>query len=156
MSLWAKAQQLPAEALQQVHSVYGEHFPIEVRHFLSTWIEEKIWFVQRLLHFSFLRNFLYKTLMFSYSIKYDRIYCKTFILLENFFVICIFISRTDLEPDNPQYEQYITTLVGSLVQELETKAASLNTEDLFLTKLKLIEAAKMFRVSNIISMSCSL
>jgi signal transducer and activator of transcription 5B len=44
MSLWAKAQQLPPEALQQVHSVYGEHFPIEVRHFLSSWIEEKMWY----------------------------------------------------------------------------------------------------------------
>ncbi|XP_015116346.1 signal transducer and activator of transcription 5B [Diachasma alloeum] len=95
MSLWAKAQQLPQESLQQVRSVYGEHFPIEVRHFLSSWIEEKMW--------------------------------------------------TDIEPDNPQYEQYTTNLVGSLIQELETKAASLHTEDLFLTKLKLIEAAKTFR-----------
>lgn len=43
MSLWAKAQQLPQDALQQVRSVYGEHFPIEVRHFLSSWIEEKMW-----------------------------------------------------------------------------------------------------------------
>nr|KAF7389710.1 hypothetical protein H0235_018194 [Vespula pensylvanica] len=95
MSLWAKAQQLPQEALQQVRSVYGEHFPIEVRHFLSSWIEDKMW--------------------------------------------------TDIEPDNPQYEQYIANLVASLIQELETKAASLNTEDLFLTKLKLMEAAKTFR-----------
>ncbi|XP_046749375.1 signal transducer and activator of transcription 5B isoform X1 [Diprion similis] len=95
MSLWAKAQQLPPEALQQVRSVYGEHFPIEVRHFLSSWIEEKMW--------------------------------------------------ADIEPDNPQHEQYITSLVGLLVQELEAKAASFTTEDMFLTKLKLMEAAKMFR-----------
>lgn len=46
MSLWGKAQQLPPEALQKVRSVYGEHFPIEVRHFLSNWIEEKIWYVK--------------------------------------------------------------------------------------------------------------
>ncbi|XP_034939786.1 signal transducer and activator of transcription 5B [Chelonus insularis] len=95
MALWTKAQQLPQQALEQIRSVYGEHFPIEVRHFLSSWIEEKMW--------------------------------------------------TDIEPDNPQYEQYITNLVASLIQELETKAASLNTEDLFLTKLKLLEAAKTFR-----------
>ncbi|XP_058798217.1 signal transducer and activator of transcription 5B [Phymastichus coffea] len=96
MALWAKAQQLPPEALQKVRSVYGEHFPIEVRHFLSTWIEEKMW--------------------------------------------------TDIEPDNPQYEQYIANLVESLIQELETKAASLsNTDDLFLTRIKLMEAAKNFR-----------
>ncbi|XP_014280381.1 signal transducer and activator of transcription 5B isoform X2 [Halyomorpha halys] len=43
MSLWAKAQQLQGEALQQVRAVYGEHFPIEVRHFLAPWIEEKLW-----------------------------------------------------------------------------------------------------------------
>lgn len=58
-----------------------------------------------------------------------------------------FYCRTDIEPDNPQYEQYIATLVRSLIQELETKAASLNTDDMFLTKLKLMEAAKNFRVS---------
>jgi signal transducer and activator of transcription 5B len=42
----------------------------------------------------------------------------------------------------------VTGLVGSLIQELETKANAMTTEDLFLTKLKLIEAASMFRVSN--------
>lgn len=40
----------------------------------------------------------------------------------------------------------MANLVVSLIQELESKAASLNTEDLFLTRLKLTEAAKMFRV----------
>ncbi|KDR18762.1 hypothetical protein L798_06440 [Zootermopsis nevadensis] len=94
MALWAKAQQLQGDALQQVRSVYGEHFPIEVRHFLAAWIEEKMW---------------------------------------------------DLDPENPQHEQYVTGLVGSLIQELEAKANTMTTEDLFLTKLKLIEAANMFR-----------
>lgn len=50
MSLWAKSQQLPNEALKQVHAMYGEHFPIEVRHFLSAWIEEKMW---RVYHINF-------------------------------------------------------------------------------------------------------
>jgi hypothetical protein len=45
MSLWTKAQQLQGDALQQVRAVYGEHFPIEVRHFLAAWIEEKMWYV---------------------------------------------------------------------------------------------------------------
>lgn len=54
----------------------------------------------------------------------------------------------DLEPipDNPQHEQYVANLFTSLLQEMEMKAASLNTEDLFLAKLKLVEAAKMFRL----------
>ncbi|CAA9998835.1 unnamed protein product [Nesidiocoris tenuis] len=42
MALWAKAQQLVGDALQQVQAIYGEHFPIEVRHFLAPWIEEKV------------------------------------------------------------------------------------------------------------------
>jgi signal transducer and activator of transcription 5B len=54
----------------------------------------------------------------------------------------------DLDPENPQHEQYVTGLVASLIQELEAKATTMTTEDLFLTKLKLIEAANMFRVSN--------
>ncbi|XP_014225592.1 signal transducer and activator of transcription 5B isoform X2 [Trichogramma pretiosum] len=95
MSLWAKTQQLPPELLQKVRSVYGEHFPIEVRHFLAGWIEERVW--------------------------------------------------TNVDPENPQNEQYITTLIQSLIQELETKVQQLNTEDLFLTKIKLMEAAKTFR-----------
>jgi len=47
MSLWTKAQQLQGDALQQVRAVYGEHFPIEVRHFLAAWIEEKMWYVHK-------------------------------------------------------------------------------------------------------------
>ena len=42
MSLWTKSQQLQGEALRQVQAVYGEHFPIEVRHFLAPWIESKM------------------------------------------------------------------------------------------------------------------
>lgn len=95
MSLWTKAQQLQGEALQQVRAVYGEHFPIEVRHFLSSWIEDKMW--------------------------------------------------TEVDLNNVQHEQYASSLVASFIQELETKANAMTTEDLFVTKLKLIEAATMFR-----------
>ncbi|CAG9825338.1 unnamed protein product [Phaedon cochleariae] len=93
MSLWAKVQQLPPGSLQQI---YGDHFPIEVRHYLAQYIEEKFW---------------------------------------------------DLEPqpDNPQHEQYIAGLVNSLIQEIENKAAVVTDAEYFLTKLKLAEAAKMFR-----------
>lgn len=54
MALWAKAQTLPPEALQQVRAIYTDLFPIEVRHFLASWIEEKMWCVLRgLVHFVF-------------------------------------------------------------------------------------------------------
>ncbi|XP_044753022.1 signal transducer and activator of transcription 5B isoform X2 [Coccinella septempunctata] len=43
MSLWAKAQQLPSESIQQIYAIYGDHFPIEVRHCLAQYIEEKFW-----------------------------------------------------------------------------------------------------------------
>ncbi|XP_026823730.1 signal transducer and activator of transcription 5B isoform X2 [Ooceraea biroi] len=96
MSLWAKAQQLPPEILQRVHSIYGDHFPIEVRHFLSAWLEEKMW--------------------------------------------------SDIEPENPQHEQYISNIILSLIQEIENKALALqNDRDFFLAKLKLTEVAKSFR-----------
>ncbi|XP_042239930.1 signal transducer and activator of transcription 5B-like isoform X2 [Homarus americanus] len=42
MSLWNRAQQLPPDALRQVQNVYGEQFPIEVRHYLAGWIEDKM------------------------------------------------------------------------------------------------------------------
>lgn len=43
MALWAKAQQLPPESLQHIKDIYGDHFPIEVRHYLAQYIEEKFW-----------------------------------------------------------------------------------------------------------------
>ncbi|XP_059486030.1 signal transducer and activator of transcription 5B isoform X2 [Neocloeon triangulifer] len=95
MSLWTKAQTLTGDALQQVRAVYGEHFPIEVRHFLAGWIEEKMW--------------------------------------------------QDIDPDNPAHEPYVNELVRSMIQELDNKANNMNTEELFLTRLKLTEAANMFR-----------
>jgi signal transducer and activator of transcription 5B len=97
MSLWAKAQQLPPDSLQQIRAIYGDHFPIEVRHYLAQYIEEKFW------------------------------------------------SEVEPVPENPQHEQYVAGLVNSLIQEMENKAAVVNDTEYFLTKLKLAEAAKMFR-----------
>lgn len=56
-----------------------------------------------------------------------------------------FIFRSE-EPvtDNLQYEQYVTGLVNSLITEIENKASSMSDGD-FVMKLKLVEAAKMFR-----------
>ncbi|KAJ8947459.1 hypothetical protein NQ318_009760 [Aromia moschata] len=90
MSLWAKAQQLPSESLQQIRAIYGDHFPIEVRHYLAQ-------------------------------------------------------SEIEPVPDNPQHEQYVAGLVNSLITEIENKAAVVTDAEYFLTKLKLAEAAKMFR-----------
>lgn len=42
MALWAKVQQLSGAAIQKVHCLYGDHFPIEVRYSLAGWIEERI------------------------------------------------------------------------------------------------------------------
>ncbi|KAH6929480.1 hypothetical protein HPB50_000580 [Hyalomma asiaticum] len=43
MSLWSRLQELPGELLRQCQLAYGEHFPMEVRCALATWIEEKPW-----------------------------------------------------------------------------------------------------------------
>lgn len=95
MSLWARTQQLQGELFAQVRSLYGDHFPIEVRHFLAPWIEEKMW--------------------------------------------------AELDPENPEHEQYVNGIVESLALELESKAHSMTSEDMVLTKWTLVEAAKMFR-----------
>ncbi|XP_018013071.1 signal transducer and activator of transcription 5B [Hyalella azteca] len=43
MTLWAKTQQLPEEAQFKVKAAYREHqFPIEVRHYMAAWIEDKM------------------------------------------------------------------------------------------------------------------
>lgn len=45
MAVWIQAQQLQGEALRQMQALYGQHFPIEVRHYLSQWIESQAWWV---------------------------------------------------------------------------------------------------------------
>uniref|UniRef100_A0A668APC2 Signal transducer and activator of transcription n=1 Tax=Myripristis murdjan TaxID=586833 RepID=A0A668APC2_9TELE len=43
MAVWIQAQQLQGEALHQMQALYGQHFPIEVRHYLAQWIESQLW-----------------------------------------------------------------------------------------------------------------
>ncbi|ELW54973.1 Signal transducer and activator of transcription 5A [Tupaia chinensis] len=45
MAGWIQAQQLQGDALRQMQVLYGQHFPIEVRHYLAQWIESQPWFV---------------------------------------------------------------------------------------------------------------
>ncbi|RXM94653.1 hypothetical protein EOD39_17755 [Acipenser ruthenus] len=42
MALWKKVQCLPTETL---NSLYPPTFPIEVRHYLASWLEEQPWYV---------------------------------------------------------------------------------------------------------------
>ncbi|XP_052900933.1 signal transducer and transcription activator isoform X1 [Anopheles moucheti] len=42
MSLWARVNQLPQPILEQIRFIYGSNFPIEVRHYLAEWIEERL------------------------------------------------------------------------------------------------------------------
>lgn len=44
MAMWIQAQQLQGEALHQMQALYGQHFPIEVRHYLAQWIESQLWY----------------------------------------------------------------------------------------------------------------
>ncbi|MEQ2227393.1 Signal transducer and activator of transcription 5B [Ilyodon furcidens] len=41
--MWIQAQQLQGNALHQMQALYGQHFPIEVRHYLAQWIESQPW-----------------------------------------------------------------------------------------------------------------
>ena len=38
--LWSRTQLLEPEYLNQLHQIYGEHFPIEARHHLAGWLEQ--------------------------------------------------------------------------------------------------------------------
>lgn len=90
MTLWTRAQQLPPECLQKVRMIYVDHFPIEVRHCLASWIESRIW---------------------------------------------------TAEPEDQQ-----RSFVNELVQEIQTNADLMLSPDMFVTKMKLLEAAKNFHM----------
>ena len=47
------------------------------------------------------------------------------------------VFRSDVDPYNPQHEQSAASVLGSLIQELESKAQILTTEEFFLTKINL-------------------
>ncbi|XP_062539475.1 signal transducer and transcription activator-like isoform X2 [Armigeres subalbatus] len=42
MSLWRSVNQLPKHLLDQIQYIYGNSFPIEVRHYLAEWLEERL------------------------------------------------------------------------------------------------------------------
>lgn len=43
MSLWARVQRLDGDIIKRIQSQYGQHFPIEVRHYCAQWLEEQPW-----------------------------------------------------------------------------------------------------------------
>ncbi|XP_060078088.1 signal transducer and activator of transcription 5A-like [Ylistrum balloti] len=43
MSLWARVQRLDGDVIKRIQSQYGQHFPIEVRHYCAQWLEEQPW-----------------------------------------------------------------------------------------------------------------
>lgn len=43
MALWEKSMRLQGPLLDQMKSLYGPKFPIEVRHYLANWIESQSW-----------------------------------------------------------------------------------------------------------------
>jgi hypothetical protein len=43
MAYWARVQQLQGDAMRTVQGVYGPRFPIEVRHYCASWIEQQPW-----------------------------------------------------------------------------------------------------------------
>lgn len=45
MALWEKSMRLQGPLLEQMKSLYGPKFPIEVRHYLANWIESQPWSV---------------------------------------------------------------------------------------------------------------
>lgn len=48
MALWEKSMRLQGPLLEQMKSLYGPHLPIEVRHYLATWIESQAWWADPL------------------------------------------------------------------------------------------------------------
>lgn len=52
--------------------------------------------------------------------------------------------NVEIIPDNPQHEAYMGDLVKKLIQEIENKASVVASND-FVSKIRLGEAAKMFK-----------
>lgn len=58
------------------------------------------------------------------------------------------VFRNEIDPENVSHSQYAHSLIAQLIQELENKALCYGSnEDLFLVRIRLDEAANMFKVS---------
>jgi len=68
-------------------------------------------------------------------------------LLKYWNIYTINIFRTEIDPDNLEHEGYIKGLFVSFVDELVSKANSMVTNEQFVSKLKLIDTAKLYKVS---------
>lgn len=55
--------------------------------------------------------------------------------------------RTEIDPDNLEHEGYIKNVFVSFVDEIVSKANSMVTNEQFVSKLKLIDTAKLYKVS---------
>lgn len=42
MALWNKLLQSRPEVMEQIRVSYGNHFPMEVRHYLCDWLEARL------------------------------------------------------------------------------------------------------------------
>lgn len=83
---------LPADAMQKIQNMYGEHFPIEVRHCLANWLERKV-----------------------------------------------------LTNESEEQQRYF---VDELIQEIALNVEQLTSPDMFITKMKLIDAANNFKTQH--------
>lgn len=43
MSQWYELQQLESKYLEQVHQLYDDSFPMEIRQYLAQWLEKQDW-----------------------------------------------------------------------------------------------------------------
>lgn len=43
MSQWYELQQLDSKFLEQVHQLYDDSFPMEIRQYLAQWLEKQDW-----------------------------------------------------------------------------------------------------------------
>lgn len=130
MAVWIQAQQLQGDALHQMQSLYGQHFPIEVRHYLSQWIESQLWYVT------------------SLNFNYPCYFAICGIHLCYYGFVCVFSFRDAIDLENPQEEIKAKRLLDSLIQELQKKAEHQVGEDGFLLKIKLGHYASQLKVTH--------
>lgn len=115
MALWNKLLQSRPEVMEQIRVSYGNHFPMEVRHYLCDWLEARLLWV-------------------------FTIYNLPVASCEHFPSAGPMVMDHD-----PQYEIEAARFLNELINELERKATEMSSDDLITAKLRLIESAKNFR-----------
>ncbi|XP_060113391.1 signal transducer and activator of transcription 1-alpha/beta [Heteronotia binoei] len=111
MSQWYKLQQLDSKFLEQVHQLYDDSFPMEIRQYLASWLESQDW--EHAANDYSLATLLFQNLLSQLDDQYSRFTQENNFLLQH----NIRKSKRNLQNTFEEDPMYMAMLVSKCLCE---------------------------------------